>query len=289
MEETTAMKKAISVLYLGLGMAARKTIANKFPTTNIARITLRELLKNWEECFEKPKNETLDRFKFLSSKQQEETLGQFWKELDGVAAKGNFGGITESLVKDVFNVNMINKDVQQKVSTEPKATVQENIDFAIAYGEGTIRQKWFDKLEKPNVKIEANEINNINQSGAKWWGPSKKCFRCEANFLPQHSKECKARGVTCMKCGKKDHFAKCCQTKGAGNFAKSRKVIKSPQQHKQRIDEWDESSKESTTGDDKIVLTIEGDENGQFTMSGKMNGNPFKTMVDSGYPLPYSK
>ena len=136
-------------------------------------------MKNCKVCSENPKNQRLDRFKFLSRKRQEkETLRQFWIELNGLAAKCNFGGIAESLVKDVFIVSMINKDVQQKWRTEPKTTVQESIEFAIAYEEGTIRQKSFDKLEKPNVKIEANEINNIkveqrdgdsarNASGAK--------------------------------------------------------------------------------------------------------------------------
>ena len=116
--ETTAMKKTISIFYQARGMTARKTIANKFPTTNIARITLTELLKNCKEGFEKtPKNETSDRFKFLSLKQQEgETLRYFWNEM------------------------------------------------------------------------------------------------VEANISPQHLKECKAMGVTCMKCGKRSHFA-CCQTK----------------------------------------------------------------------------
>ena len=37
--------------------------------------------------------------------------------------------------------------------------------------------------------------------------------------------------------------------------------------------------------EDKIVLTIERGENGQFFMSGKINGNQFKTMVDSGSPV----
>ena len=60
MEEPTATKKAVSVLYLALGMAARKTIANKFPGTNIARMSLIDLLKNCKDCFEKPKNEVLD-------------------------------------------------------------------------------------------------------------------------------------------------------------------------------------------------------------------------------------
>ena len=87
-----------------------------------------------------------------------------------------------------------------------------------------------------------------------------------------------------MKCGKKGRFARCCQTKGAGTFAKSRKVAKPPQ-HIQRIDEWSESSGESIVDDEKVVLTIEGDTSGQFTMKGKINGNPFQTMVDSGSPV----
>ena len=123
LDEIPAMKKAISVLYLALGSAGRKSIAYKFPTTNIATVTLADLLKNCKDCFEKPKNETLERVKFLSRKQKEkESLRQFWNELNGLAAKCNFGNITESLVKDVFIVNLINKDVQHKLCTEPKTT-----------------------------------------------------------------------------------------------------------------------------------------------------------------------
>ena len=279
MEEGAATKKAISSLYLSLGMAARKNLLNKYPTTNIASISLTDLIKNCKDCFEKPKNETLDRFKFLSRKQEEgETLRQFWSELNGLAAKCNFGGITESLVKDVFIVNMNNKEVQQKMCTEPKSTIEENIQFAFAYEEGIIRQQSFEQTTQPNIKCEPKDINNIN----KKMGTKQKCFRCEGQFTPQHLKECKAIGVTCMKCEKKGHFAKCCQTKSS-NFAKSRKVAEAPQRI-QKIDGWDETSEESIT-EDNCVLTIEGDENGQFTMTGKINGNEFKAMVDSGSPV----
>ena len=73
-----------------------------------------------------------------------------------------------------------------------------------------------------------------------------------------------------MKCGKKGRFAKCCQTKAAGIFAKSRKVAK-PLQRIQKTDEWSENTNEdgSVVDEDKI----EGDDNGHFTMTGKMNGN----------------
>ena len=65
-DEIPATKKAISVLYLALGSAGRKSIADKFPTINIATVSLPDLLKNCKDCFEKPKKETLDRFKLLS-------------------------------------------------------------------------------------------------------------------------------------------------------------------------------------------------------------------------------
>ena len=55
LDEIPAMKKAISVLYLALGSAGRKSIADKFPTTNIATVTLTDLLQNCKECSEKPK------------------------------------------------------------------------------------------------------------------------------------------------------------------------------------------------------------------------------------------
>ena len=131
MEVTTATKKAISVLYLALGMAARKTIANKFPATNIASITLTDLLKNCKEGFEKPKNETLGRFKLLSRKEQErQPLRESWNDLNGLAAKCNFGGITECLVKDEY-VNMVNKDVQQKICTEPKQQSKKTLSLRL--------------------------------------------------------------------------------------------------------------------------------------------------------------
>ena len=242
MEEATAMKKANSVLYLAPGIAARKTISDKFPTVNTARNTLVDLIKTCKDCFEKPKNETLDRFKFLSRNQKEqETLGQFWNALNALVTKCNFGNITESLVKDVLIVNMSNKDVQQKLCTEPKATIADTIQFAISYKEGALRQQPFDNLDKQNIKAEPSEINNINV-GVKRWGQVKKYFRCEAPFNPQHLKECKAMGITCMKCGKKGHFAKFCQSKSAGVFAKSRNVTKATAQRNQRIDEWEDSS-----------------------------------------------
>ena len=70
MAKMTAAKNAKSVLYLALGMAATKTISDKFPTVNIARITLTELITRCKECFEKPENETLEVSKQKKKKEK---------------------------------------------------------------------------------------------------------------------------------------------------------------------------------------------------------------------------
>ena len=140
------------MLYLALGSAGRKTIADKFPSANFAFISLQDLLKNCKDCSDNPKNETLNCFKIPSRKPKErESLRKFWNELNGLAVKCNYGGITDSFVNDVFTVNMVNQEVQQKLCTEPKPTVEETIQFAVAYEEGTYRQQSFGMLEKPNI------------------------------------------------------------------------------------------------------------------------------------------
>ena len=133
---------------------------------------------------------------------------------------------------------MANEDVHKKLCTKPESTVNETIQFAIAHEEGTIREQSYENLERQNMKMEATEVNNNTQTTWRW-GPNKKYIGCEGIFTPQHLKDCKAIGDS-MKCGKKGHFAKYYQTKGAGNFAESRKVMKPPQKI-QRIDEWSES------------------------------------------------
>ena len=114
MEEIPAQRKVVSVLYLALGQAARKTLTDKYPTATIATISLANLLTHCKDSFDRPRNQTLDRYKFLTRKQHEgETLQVFWNNLSGLAAHCNFAGLTESLVSDVFIVNMNNKAVQQ--------------------------------------------------------------------------------------------------------------------------------------------------------------------------------
>ena len=80
---------------------------DKYPNAKIAEISFKNLLNNCKDTFDTERNHTLDRFRFLSRKQmQTESLEQFWHSLNGLAAECDFGTQTESLVHDIFILNM---------------------------------------------------------------------------------------------------------------------------------------------------------------------------------------
>ena len=114
LEETHAKGKIVSLLHISIGKNARKMLMDKLSTINILLIELRELMRYCNECFQIRRNRTSDRHVILSRKQKpSESLNQFWNALNGLAAKCDFGDQTESLVHDIFVLNMANKQVQE--------------------------------------------------------------------------------------------------------------------------------------------------------------------------------
>ena len=83
------------------------------------------------------RNRTLDRHMFLSRQQKpSETLHQFWNVLNGLAAKCDFGNQTEGLVYDIFILNMLNNQDQEKLCTEPTGNPLDALQFAITIEDG---------------------------------------------------------------------------------------------------------------------------------------------------------
>ena len=139
-KEATATRKAINVLYLAMRMAARKTIAENFPTV---------IFEFWIE---------------------------FWIELNGLAGCKvhfwyNHGKPRESSFHPEHD--------QQKGGTEALYRTQSNSTRGRSICNSLRRRCNPARInrqdEKPNIKGEVNDAKNINQ-GAKRWGSTKKCF-----------------------------------------------------------------------------------------------------------------
>ena len=116
-------------------------------------------------------------------------------------------------------------------------------------------------------------------------GTPKELFSLRRNLHPTTLERMQGNRNNLHEMWKKGTLRKMLPNKRSWKFCKKQKGAKPPQLI-QRIDEWSDSENEgSLVDEEKVVLTIECDENGHFTMKGKINGNEFQTMVDSGSPV----
>ena len=137
--EEVASKKLISILFFfSIGHAARKTLLDKYPATQIATIALLVPLDQCEQSFVVKRDRTPDRLCFFFSRKQgnKDSFQQFWNPLNGLAAKCELEGQTNSLIYDIFILIMNNEVLQERLRAEPKGIPEEAFQFAVAFGQG---------------------------------------------------------------------------------------------------------------------------------------------------------
>ena len=207
MPEEAANKKAVSMMFLSLGEAGRKMFRDKYPEKTIWSHQATEMLQSCEGCFRIERNRTLDRHHFLSRKQMpNEILQQFWHPLNGLAARCELGEITQTLVHDVFILNMNNKKVQERFCVEPFANPQDALHYAVSYEEGLKRQKSMGTSVVDQPKVKSEPVLSVNKHNRR------ECYRCGAdNFNLELLKKCPAKNH--QFCSITGHWEKCCNQK----------------------------------------------------------------------------
>ena len=276
LNEQATERKIVSVLFLALGPAARKSLTDKFPDMRVATISLTELKRNCEQAFVKPRNRTLERYEVFSRKQKSnETLRQFWPTLTGMAAKCAFGEQTEGLIMDTFIQNMNNKSVQQTLCTEPKDDSQDAFHFAVAYEEGVSQHKAY---ENTTNDIRSEPVYAVTER-------KNPCTRCGSEFSQNHLAVWEAKNERCRNCSKTT-FARMCKRPKSGNVkGRGSFTGRSGMRRINLIEQEADQSEESTETEENMVLHIGGDGNQPFIMKGKINNQAFATMIDSGSPI----
>ena len=75
--------------------------------------------------------------------------------LNRLAAKCDFGNQTEGLVYNIFVLNMSNKQLQEKLCSEPKDNPADALQFAIAFEDGLKRLRTYVYIiQEPKLKEE---------------------------------------------------------------------------------------------------------------------------------------
>ena len=113
----------ISNLYLCLGERGQDELHNRKPHLDLAITRYPRVLDEFESVFKKERNETFETYQLLSRKQRDgETLQEFHSVLSGIAARCVLGALKRRVFRDVFIVNMSNKEAQTELCRSTKTT-----------------------------------------------------------------------------------------------------------------------------------------------------------------------
>ena len=120
-------------LYLCLGVRGQDELHNRILHLDLAATRYPRVLDEFESVFRKEHNETFETFQLLSRRQREgETLETFHSILSGLAARCDLGTLERRILRDVFIVNMCNKEAQTELCRSTKMP-DEVYRFVLSY------------------------------------------------------------------------------------------------------------------------------------------------------------
>ena len=143
-----------------------------------------------------------------ASQDPDETLGQFQVRLQNLASRCEFEDRKdfEILLKIVTHGS--SSHLRKEALRDPKYTLKEMLldsqrDETSAHQASSM---------EGNIETKQEVHRVIHSKPKKGHVQARKCHQC-GEFHPHKNKPCPATGKTCHKCGKKNHFAKCCMSK----------------------------------------------------------------------------
>ena len=229
----------ISNLYLCLGEKGQDELHKTRPHLDLSTTRYARVLDTIETQFKKERNKIYETFQLLARKQQiGESLEQFHSVLSGLAARCNFGTLETRILRDVFIVNMNNREAQNELYRSTK-TPEEVYRIALSYERGYKYAKSYGLATgggtsgtaggtgavqiktEPVGTIRGGYRNNrqrgrgsIRRRAEMKGGGSRRCYNCDQpNFTPEHLTTCPAKNATCNFCRKTGHYERTCRGK----------------------------------------------------------------------------
>ena len=136
-----------------LGERGQDELHNRKPHLDLATTRYPRVLDEFENVFRKERNETFETYQLLSRKQRDgETLEEFQSVLSGLAARCSLGALERRVLRDVFIVNMSNKEAQMELCRSTKHTL------TLANGSVLRKSGVAEKVIKTNAPNTASKL-----------------------------------------------------------------------------------------------------------------------------------
>ena len=230
-----AEQTLISNLCLCFGERGQEELHNRKPHLNLATNRYPRALNEFESVFKKERNGTFETNQLISRKQREgETLEEFHSVLSGLAARRDLGALERRVLRDVFIVNMSNKEAQTELCRSTR-TPDEVYRTALSYERGDKYAKSYKvsgggltTAPAGSLQIKAEPISAIRggyrrpfQRGGRGLArgctrgrgrADRKWYNCgQSGFTPDHIPKCPATNATCNFCRKTGHYERTCR------------------------------------------------------------------------------
>ncbi|KAM4771141.1 LOW QUALITY PROTEIN: uncharacterized protein WCC33_002970 [Rhinophrynus dorsalis] len=227
-----ADRKMKASLFLHVMGKEALEVYNNFVFSEGDNLKLKPVIDTFEEYCITKRNVTYERHKFFTCMQKPgESIDQYVTELRNCSKTCEFGELTNSLIKDRTVCGIPDNGLKERLLREQDLDLEKALVLCRAAETVKSQAKKItnetcvvDQLRKCEQK--RNMVKKQMQSAkGKILDLNKRqtpCNRC----LTEHSpKKCPAYGQSCNKCGKLNHYARCC--KSTENQSKVHMLIES--------------------------------------------------------------
>ena len=265
-------RKRALLIYL-----AGETVADIFATLPDTGDDYRTAIAKLNEHFEPQQNLLHETYLFRQAKQEaNETLAQFHVRLQTLASRWDFGDRKDFEILLQIVINGSSSRLRKKALRDPKCKLHD-ILLEGQRDEASTQQA----IIIESSSSHGQDLNQLAHS-RKSYQPSRqkngKCYNCGGSY-PHKNSDCPAKGKTCNKCGKANHFAKICYSRSHS----VRKPTKYSKKHVNPVSKQPGSEVQSTSDSDcDYLYAFDNKDQSRTLITAKVNDFQCKLLVDTG-------
>ncbi|XP_038060081.1 uncharacterized protein K02A2.6-like [Patiria miniata] len=234
-----------------------------------------------DKYFSPRRNIEYERFVFREAKQSPtETVGDLNTRLQQLAQKCEFHDL-DSEVKSQIIRGCSSSKLRRYALREADLTLTKLLTTARAYELSDTQAKSMEKHPSPSTEtVHKVHSSKYRSSSSQQLGKSAHmakprhsvpCRNCGGTF--PHKTQCPAKGVTCHTCGKLNHFAKHCLSRGG--------TRDKPRPGKAKVHAVDHDAESSS--EDEYVFGVKAPHRSkQPVVTVRINKTPIKAIIDTG-------
>ena len=121
----TSVQKVKAALFVQIREEGRRRFRLEHPDIDLFKDAFPDFLQQMYVLFDVVPDPRSERFDTFSRKHKPtEILEQHWYALAEIGKKCKFGNLEKELLRDIFIANIIDKDVQRKLTTQSKSPAE---------------------------------------------------------------------------------------------------------------------------------------------------------------------